>query len=40
MYYLIVNIQQGELQAPFNENPPQKPLPSIAHLLVSRRERV
>lgn len=40
MYYLIVNIQQGELQPPFNENPPQKPLPSIAHLLVSRRERV
>ncbi|XP_068913606.1 uncharacterized protein [Tenebrio molitor] len=33
MYYLIVNIQQGELQPPFNENPPQKPLPSIAHLL-------
>lgn len=34
MYYLIVNIQSGELQPPFNENPPQKPLPSIAHLLV------
>ncbi|RZC41248.1 uncharacterized protein BDFB_006841 [Asbolus verrucosus] len=33
MYYLIVNIQHGELQSPFNENPPQKPLPSIAHLL-------
>ncbi|EFA08209.1 uncharacterized protein LOC103313929 [Tribolium castaneum] len=33
MYYLIVNIQNGELQPPFNENPPQKPLPSIAHLL-------
>lgn len=34
MYYLIVNVQNGELQFPFNENPPTKPLPSIAHLLV------
>lgn len=34
MYYLIVNMQKGELQPPFNENPPQKPLPSIAHFLV------
>lgn len=35
MYYLIVNMQNGELQPPFNENPPQKPLPSIAHFLVT-----
>lgn len=35
MYYLIVNMQNGELQPPFNENPPQKPLPSIAHFLVN-----
>ncbi|CAH1108240.1 unnamed protein product [Psylliodes chrysocephalus] len=33
MYYLVVNIQQGQLQAPFTENPPPSALPSIAHLL-------
>lgn len=34
MYYLVVNIQQGELHPPFTENPPASPLPNIAHLLV------
>ncbi|XP_076256799.1 uncharacterized protein LOC143194095 isoform X2 [Rhynchophorus ferrugineus] len=33
MYYLVVNIQQGELQPPFTEPPPTSPLPDIAHLL-------
>ncbi|XP_050511699.1 uncharacterized protein LOC126887847 [Diabrotica virgifera virgifera] len=33
MYYLVVNIQQGELQPPFTENPPSSALPNIAHLL-------
>ncbi|XP_056634147.1 uncharacterized protein LOC130443494 [Diorhabda sublineata] len=33
MYYLVVNIQQGELQPPFTENPPSSTLPNIAHLL-------
>nr|CAH7752652.1 unnamed protein product [Callosobruchus chinensis] len=33
MYYLVINIQQGELQPPFTENPPTAQLPSIAHLL-------
>lgn len=37
MYYLVVNIQQGQLQAPFTENPPPSALPSIAHLLVSKK---
>lgn len=35
MYYLVINIQAGELQPPFTDNPPQAPLPTIAHLLVS-----
>ncbi|KAJ8933848.1 hypothetical protein NQ314_013770 [Rhamnusium bicolor] len=35
MYYLVVNIQQGELHPPFTENPPTSPLPNIANLLVS-----
>ena len=39
MYYLIVNIQNGELQPPFNESPPHKPLPAIAHRLVSDNPR-
>lgn len=34
MYYLVVNIQAGELQPPFTEPPPASPLPDIAHLLV------
>ncbi|XP_066259694.1 uncharacterized protein [Euwallacea similis] len=33
MYYLVVNIQQGELQPPFTEPPPASPLPDIVHLL-------
>ncbi|XP_060521513.1 uncharacterized protein LOC132699066 [Cylas formicarius] len=33
MYYLVVNVQQGELQPPFTELPPAGPLPEIAHLL-------
>ncbi|KAL3273079.1 hypothetical protein HHI36_014534 [Cryptolaemus montrouzieri] len=33
MYYLVINIQSGELQPPFVDNPPQAPLPTIAHLL-------
>ncbi|CAH1116287.1 unnamed protein product [Phaedon cochleariae] len=33
MYYLVVNIQQGELQPPFTDNPPTSPLPNIANLL-------
>ncbi|KAL1488655.1 hypothetical protein ABEB36_014455 [Hypothenemus hampei] len=33
MYYLVVNIQQGELLPPFTEPPPQSPLPDITHLL-------
>nr|CAI5870261.1 unnamed protein product [Callosobruchus analis] len=33
MYYLVINIQQGELQPPFTENPPTAQLPNIAHLL-------
>lgn len=35
MYYLVINIQQGELQIPFTDNPPTGPLPNIANLLVS-----
>lgn len=33
MYYLVMNVQNGELRPPFTENPPPGPLPSIAHLL-------
>ncbi|KAJ8978255.1 hypothetical protein NQ317_012612 [Molorchus minor] len=33
MYYLVVNIQQGELHHPFTENPPTCALPNIANLL-------
>ncbi|XP_030745203.1 uncharacterized protein LOC115874245 [Sitophilus oryzae] len=33
MYYLVVNIQQGELQPPFTDPPPASALPDIAHLL-------
>ncbi|KAJ8949074.1 hypothetical protein NQ318_016977 [Aromia moschata] len=33
MYYLVVNIQQGELRPPFTDNPPTCPLPNIANLL-------
>lgn len=40
MYYLVVNIQQGELQPPFTEPPPTSPLPDIAHLLVRLTERL
>lgn len=34
MYYLVLNVQNGELRPPFNENPPPGALPAIAHLLV------
>lgn len=34
MYYLVLNVQNGELRPPFNENPPTGPLPDIAQLLV------
>lgn len=37
MYYLVINVQQGELQPPFTDNPPTSPLPHIANLLVSAR---
>ncbi|KAB0793548.1 hypothetical protein PPYR_13168 [Photinus pyralis] len=33
MYYLVLNVQNGELRPPFTENPPQGPLPALAHLL-------
>ncbi|KAF5283480.1 hypothetical protein FQR65_LT13868 [Abscondita terminalis] len=33
IYYLVLNVQKGELRPPFNENPPPGPLPSLAHLL-------
>lgn len=35
MYYLVLNVQNCELRAPFNENPPSGPLPDLAQLLVS-----
>uniref|UniRef100_T1I6C6 DUF4485 domain-containing protein n=1 Tax=Rhodnius prolixus TaxID=13249 RepID=T1I6C6_RHOPR len=35
MYHLVLNIQSGELQPPFSQNPPAGPLPTIAQLLVS-----
>lgn len=40
MYYLVINIQQGELQTPFTDNPPTSPLPNIANLLVSFSLRI
>ncbi|XP_073998537.1 uncharacterized protein [Rhodnius prolixus] len=33
MYHLVLNIQSGELQPPFSQNPPAGPLPTIAQLL-------
>lgn len=35
MYYLVLNVQNGELRPPFTDNPPPGALPAIAHLLVS-----
>lgn len=34
MYYLVLNVQNGELRPPFDEYPPSGPLPDIAQLLV------
>lgn len=34
MYYLVLNVQNGELRPPFTDNPPHGALPAIAHLLV------
>ncbi|CAH0564825.1 unnamed protein product [Brassicogethes aeneus] len=33
MYYLISNIQRGNLEPPFTDHPPTSPLPNIQHLL-------
>ncbi|XP_024945022.1 uncharacterized protein LOC107271944 [Cephus cinctus] len=33
MYYLVLNVQEGVLKAPFNKPPPNAPLMSIASLL-------
>ncbi|XP_022916690.1 uncharacterized protein [Onthophagus taurus] len=33
MYYLVMNVQNGELRPPFLDNPPPGPLPPIAHML-------
>lgn len=40
MYYLVMNVQNGELRPPFTENPPAGPLPGIAHLLPGGAEAV
>lgn len=34
LYYLVLNAQEGELKAPFNEAPPAAPLLDLANLLV------
>lgn len=34
MYYLVLNVQNGELRTPFTENPTPGPLSTFAHLLV------
>lgn len=36
LYYLVLNAQEGELKAPFNETPPNGPLLELARMLVSR----
>ncbi|KAJ9592652.1 hypothetical protein L9F63_015682, partial [Diploptera punctata] len=33
MYYLALNVQKGELKAPFTENPPHGPLPNMSQYL-------
>lgn len=35
MHFLVLNVQHGELQPPFTDNPPTSALPDIADLLVS-----
>lgn len=37
IYYLVLNAQEGELKAPFNEMPPAGPLLELAKMLVSCR---
>lgn len=37
MYYLVLNVQNGELKPPFTDNPPSGALPALAHLLVILR---
>lgn len=36
IYYLVLNAQEGELKAPFNEAPPTGPLLECAKMLVRR----
>ncbi|XP_069696789.1 uncharacterized protein [Periplaneta americana] len=33
MYYLVVNVQKGELKAPFNDNPPNGNLPPLEDIM-------
>ena len=35
MYYLVLNVQKGELKPPFTDSPPQGPLPVMSQYTVS-----
>lgn len=33
MFHLVIAVQEGELRAPFNQNPPSSPLSNLRYLL-------
>lgn len=37
MYFLVLNVQEGELKEPFNKPPPNQPLLTMTNLLVNKR---